>query len=158
MAKDNLVSIQIPEEDQAAVRAALATLEEKLQPHLIALTTAEKRGLPKMRDKTQPFVEKAIEYADKNPSFVPGFMNVPEVKIDFQAYSLLTEFFRDVEKFYQTLNDTILLCGSEAYKGALQFYKSVRQAAKSGIPGAQVIYDDLKQRFERSKSSAPVEE
>jgi hypothetical protein len=158
MAKENLVSIQIPAEDQEAIRAALTTLEEKLQPFLIALTTSEKRGIPKMRDKSTPFVEKAIEYAEGNPTLVPGFINVSEMKIDFQAMSLLTEFYRNIEKLYQTLNDTILLCGSEAYKGALQFYKSTQQASKSGIPGAQVIYDDLKQRFDRTKSTAPPAE
>ncbi|MDO9549068.1 MAG: hypothetical protein Q7J65_08915 [Candidatus Marinimicrobia bacterium] len=52
MAKGNLVSIQIPAEEQGAIRAALTTLEEKLQPFLIALTKDEKKGLPKMRDKS----------------------------------------------------------------------------------------------------------
>ncbi|MBU1662929.1 MAG: hypothetical protein KKD28_15840 [Chloroflexi bacterium] len=153
MAKNNLVSIQIPTEDQDAIRGALTLLGEKLQPYLIALTLAEKRGIPKMRDKTTPFVEKAVEYAENNPTLVPGFVDVSEMKIDFQAMALLTEFYRNVEKLYQTLNDTILLCGSETYKSALQFYKSVQQAAKSGVPGAQVIYDDLKQRFERSSTT-----
>lgn len=153
MAKDNLVSIQIPAEDQEAIRAALATLEEKLQPFLIALTKAERKGLPKMRDKTIPFVEKAIEYAESNPGFVPGFLNVTEMRTDYQAVILLTEYFRSIEKLYQTLNDTILLSGSEAYKGALHFYKTVKQAAKAGIPGAQPINDDLKQRFDRSTAA-----
>jgi len=153
MAKDNLVSIQISAEDQEAIRAALTVLDEKLQPFLIALTKEEKKGLPKMRDKSLPFVEKAVEYAEGNPSFVPGFLNVSEMKVDFQAVTLLTEYFRLIEKLYQTLNDTILLSGSEAYKGSLHFYKTVQQAAKSGIPGAQVIYDDLKQRFERSSTA-----
>jgi len=158
MAKDNLVSIQIPAEDQEAIRAALTTLEEKLQTYLIALTPKERKEIPKMRDKSTPFVEKVIEYAEGNPTLVPGFVNVSEMKIDFQATSLLTEFFRSIEKLYQTLNDTILLCGSEAYKSALQFYKSAQQASKSGIPGAQAIYDDLKQRFDRTKSATPPAE
>jgi len=158
MAKDNLVSIQIPAEDQDAIRAALTVLDEKLQPFLIALTKDEKKGLPKMRDKSLPFVEKAIEYAEGNPSLVPGFLDVNEMKTDFQAVTLLTEFFRLVEKLYQTLDDTILLSGSEAYKAALNFYKTVQQAAKSGIPGAQVIYDDLKQRFERTPTTTTTTE
>ncbi|MCD6564652.1 MAG: hypothetical protein J7K53_01790 [Bacteroidales bacterium] len=154
MAKDNLVSIQISDEDQTAIQDALATLEEKLQPYLVALTLAEKRGIPKMRDKTTPFVGKVVEYAENNPTLVPGFVIVSEMKVDFEAMALLTEFFQDVEKLYKTLNDTILLCGSEAYKSALNFYKSVKQTAKSGVPGAQVIYDDLKQRFERNTSTS----
>jgi len=158
MAKDNLVSIQIPAEDQDAIRAALTVLDEKLQPFLIALTKEEKKGLPKMRDKSIPFVEKAVEYAEGNPSLVPGFLDVNEMKTDFRAVTLLTEFFRLVEKLYQTLDDTILLSGSEAYKAALNFYKTVKQAAKSGIPGAKVIYDDLKQRFERTPTTTTTTE
>jgi len=102
MAKDNLVSIQIPAEDQEAIRAALTTLEEKLQTFLIALTPKERKGIPKMRDKSTPFVEKAIEYAEGNPSLVPGFVNVSEMKIDFQATSLPYRVFSEYRK---TLSD-----------------------------------------------------
>jgi len=151
MAGDNLVSIQIPQEDLDAVKAALTTIEEKLLPHLVDLTKEDRKGLPKMRDKTVPFVEKALEYAETNSQLVPAYLNVPEMRTDFNAVGTLTELYRRVEQLYDTLDDTILLSGSEAYKSALNFYKAVKNAAKAGAHGAEVISNDLKQRFEKSK-------
>lgn len=151
MAGNNLVSIKITPEDLDAVKAALTTIEEKLLPHLVDLNKEERKGLPKMRDKTVPFVEKALEYAETNSELVPAYIDVPEMRTDFNAVGTLTELYRRVEKLYDTLDDTILLSGSEAYKAALNFYKAVKNAAKAGAHGAEVISNDLKRRFEKSK-------
>lgn len=153
MAKSNVISLKMSEEDLTAINGALTTLNEKLLPYLIALTAAEKKGLVKMRDKTTPFVEKAVDYAEGNSSLVPAYVDVAEMRTDFDAVSTLINIYRRVEAYMGPLDDTILLSGSEAYKAALQFYNAVKQAAKAGVPGAQAIYDDLKQRFEKSSSS-----
>jgi hypothetical protein len=42
-----------------------------LAPHLLALTPAERHELPKMGEKTIAFVEKAHDFALKNPNLVP---------------------------------------------------------------------------------------
>ncbi|UPT69585.1 MAG: hypothetical protein M0D53_10425 [Flavobacterium sp. JAD_PAG50586_2] len=47
----------------------------------------------------------------------------------------------------EKLQDTQLLAGSEAYASGLTIYKLFGSAADAGIPGADAIYDQLKQRF-----------
>jgi hypothetical protein len=42
----NTVSIQIPEAELQAVKEALATLKSTLDPHLIALSPAERQTVP----------------------------------------------------------------------------------------------------------------
>jgi hypothetical protein len=51
------------------------------------------------------------------------------------------------EQLYNNLDDTMLLCGSEAYSMALGYYHSVKRAATLKVPDAAVIYNDLQQWF-----------
>jgi hypothetical protein len=118
-----------------------------LKPYLVALTPAERQELPKMSDGTAPFVQKTLEYAQTNAGFVPAYIDVKELKIDFDAVEALAQIFRPVEQLYFNLNDTMTLSGSEAYVASLAFYNSVKQAAKINVPGAKAIAEDLRIRF-----------
>jgi hypothetical protein len=46
---------------------------QKLKPHIIALTPDERRAIPKMSDKTLPFMEKTLDYYQAAPQFAPPF-------------------------------------------------------------------------------------
>ncbi|GAB4338781.1 MAG: hypothetical protein OHK0038_17620 [Flammeovirgaceae bacterium] len=160
MAKENTVSIQINPQDLNKVISLLGEVQTILKPYLIALTPEERKELPKMSDKTTPFVEKALEYAKSNPEFAPAYLNINELSIDVKAVNDLTSIVRPVEMLNENLNDTILLSGSEAYSAALTFYNSVKQAAKMNVPNAKSIYEDLKKRFEgqgRKKENGKTE-
>jgi hypothetical protein len=74
---------------------------------------------------------------------------VPELKVDVDAASYLLGVFRPLEQLYETTDDTVMLCGSEAYVAALAYYNNVKQAAKMKVPGAEPIANDLAQRFAR---------
>ncbi|MDX2303983.1 MAG: hypothetical protein NW226_14345 [Microscillaceae bacterium] len=152
MANENLVSVQITSEDLKKVTEALKIVEDTLKPYLIALTPEERKKKLKMGDKTIPFVEKVSEYVKSNPEFVPAFMNVQQLEIDFKAVSELTLVLRPSEQVTNGLKDTILQSGGEAYSQALMYYNSVKQAAKNNILSAKTIFEDLKKRFEKIKS------
>ncbi len=147
MPKENAVSIQIPAADLKKVLDAFKTIESTLRPYLIALTPEERKQLPKMSDKTVPFVEKTLDYARSNPQFAPSYMSIPELKIDIESVYTFTQLARPIDQLREGLGDTMMLAGSEAYIAALVYYNSVKQAAKMNIPGARAIYDDLSKRF-----------
>jgi hypothetical protein len=147
MPKENAVSIQIPATELKKMLDAFKTIESILKPYLIALTPEERKQLPKMSDKTVPFVEKTLDYAKSNPQFAPAYMSIPELKIDIEAVYTLTQISRPIDQLREGLGDTMMLAGSEAYIAALAYYNSVKQAAKMNVPGARAIYDDLSKRF-----------
>ena len=147
MSQDNLVSISISAEDDQAITDALQVLQDKLQPYLIALTPDDRRKLPKMSNRTIPFVQKSLEYAETNTQFAPVFVDIPEMKKDVEAVNKLTQYFRIIDELHEHLDDTVMLAGSEAYVAALAFYNSVKLASKMKQQGAEPIYDDLKERF-----------
>ena len=152
MSKENQVSIQISPADLKTVLEAAKLIETVLKPYLIALTPDERKKKAKMGDKTVTFVEKTTEYAVTNPEFAPSFLNVEDLLIDFKAVGDLTQIIRPLEQLVSKLGDTILLSGSEALMGGLMYYSSVKQANKSNIPNAKTIFEDLKVRYEISRS------
>jgi len=152
MDTENRVSLQIPSEILTEINTLIQNASAKLSPYLISLTPVERKTIPKMKDASMSFVEKALAYSESNPQFAPPYLNVPEMRIDLKAASDLTTVFRPLEQLYSLMNDTIMLCGSEAYTASLTYYNSVKFAAKKNISGAKVIYDDLKKRFEITKT------
>ncbi|MHB9295924.1 hypothetical protein PilKf_01678 [Pillotina sp. SPG140] len=118
-----------------------------LESYLIALTAAERQSLPKMGEKTLAFVEKALDFARQNPGLVPPFLDMDAFAVDFgDAHSLWT-LLNMIQQLLETVDDTEMAAGSEAYQAALVFYKSVKMAAEQDIPGAKAVYDELRKRF-----------
>jgi hypothetical protein len=144
---DNIISIEVTPEDKTAIETALTSLQTTLGKYVIVLTPDQKKEMAKMSDKSIAFVEKVSDYKTSNPEFVPAYMNTAEFDKDLKAVQELRDFQRVVEQQNSSLVDTITLCGSEAYRAALGYYNSVKQAAKMNVPAAADIYADLKKRF-----------
>ena len=153
----NSVSIDISEEDLTEIHNAIATLKAKLSPYLIAITPAERQAVPKMSDGTIPFVEKAMDYAREDAQFLPPYTDLDEVHKDWNAVKNLVPMLRDIQQVESNLNDTVMVAGSEAYLGALSYYNSVKYATKLNVADAKIIYEDLKQRFQKSRTSGETE-
>jgi len=147
MGSENLVSITIPPADKTAIEGALNTLKEKLQPFLIALTADEKRALPKVNDKSIPFMEKTLSYLNTNPKFAPAYIDAAELAKDVTASGTLLGFLRPLQQLISELDDTIAEATGEAYISCLAYYQSVRRATEIGVLEAKPIYDDLSKRF-----------
>ncbi|GAB4341459.1 MAG: hypothetical protein OHK0038_21160 [Flammeovirgaceae bacterium] len=150
MGKENLVSLDITPADMQEIRNAITTLETKLLPYLLELSNQEKKDLPKMKDKTVAFVTKATEHAEQNPQLVPPFINIVELRKDLDAVETLRKILNPLEKICKSLDDTMVMAGSEAYKSALAFYNAVKSGRKLNASGAKEVYDDLKVQFEKS--------
>lgn len=157
MPENNSVSVVIPPEVLTEVQTAVNMIKTKLQPYLVALTPEERHEIPKMSDKTVPFVEKTLNYAETSPEFAPPYMKVDEMKIDIVAVNNLKSILNPITQIESTIDDTVMISGSEAYVAALSYYNSVKLASKMDIPNAKPIYDDLKQRFTKSKPTTPEE-
>ena len=153
---ENKISFIIPDEVIGSITKKLNGAAEELQAYLIALTPEERKTIPKMSDKTMPFVEKTLEYCTSAPQFVPQYMDAGALAGDFKVTNQLTPLFRTIKALNDGLDDTIMEAGGEAYMNALNYYNSVKQAAKMNVPGAKSIYEDLSKRFEKSKPAKPA--
>ncbi len=148
---ENKVNFIIPEEVVIAATQKFKEGAESLSPYLIALTPTERRKMAKMSDKSVSFVEKNLEYSGSASQFTPQYMDCEALAADLKVTQQLTPLFRIVKALTDGLDDTIMEAGSEAYLMALNYYNSVKQAAKTDVPAAKSIYEDLSKRFERTK-------
>ncbi len=153
----NKVPFNIIEEDLAAIQGSIQTLQTKLLPHLATLSRDERHELPKMGDKTVGFVLKTQEYCKQNPDLAPQFLDLEGLNTGVKAFEQIRAIYQPLLQITDSLRDSLLLAGSEAYSTSLQFYNSVKQATKSKVQKAETIYTDLAARFPgRPKKDEPI--
>lgn len=157
MSTRNQLSISIPEQTIAAVLENLQECKNLLEPYLLALTPEERQSILKMGDKTVATVLKTKDYVVTNPQFVPSYMDVEEFVADATVVNQLTPITNLATQLSRDVEDTVMVAGSEAFQEALLYYGQVKEAASKGIPSAESIYDDLKQRFaKKPKRAQPI--
>jgi hypothetical protein len=152
---ENRVSISLSPEQQAILTNSFNSAAQILNAVCISLTAEDRQEFHKMGPKSVSFVSSAVQHAQQNPKFVPGFVDVPELAKDVDAVVLLNQLLNLVAPLCKQLEDTILLAGSEAYSAALSFYKAVGDASKKNVPGAEVVYTDLKSKLPQAKPRKP---
>jgi hypothetical protein len=148
---------QIPADRLAEATALLVQFQNLLKPYLVAVSAEERKQMLKMGDKSVNFVEKVADYVETNPEFVPSYMKADIFEGHRRTSEDLTILLRPIEQLLQSLSDTQMIAGSEAYSAALIYYNAVKQAVKNNIPNAETIYEDLSKRFSGQGKKRPSE-
>lgn len=148
---ENKITASIPDEVINSVHQKLVEISTEMEPYLIALSPSERQALPKMSDKTYPFVEKTMAYSQSDPQFAPPYMDTQGLVNDMKVHNQLLPLYREVRQLLDGLDDTTMEAGAESYTCALTYYNSVKQANKIDVPGAKSIYEDLSKRFVKAK-------
>jgi hypothetical protein len=133
---------------------SLKDAKEALEFEAVTLTAAERHEILKMGPKTLAFVEKAHEFAEKNPSLRPPYLNMQNFNDDFNDAHNLWGLLNTATQIVEMLSDTAMAAGSDAYHASLVFYNSVKVAAQQDIPGAKAVYEELQKRFPRGRRNA----
>lgn len=153
MAQPNSISVVLDDLTLAEVKKAIGVLKTKLVPHLKKLSAQDRKELIKLGDKTTEFVRKAYEHTGLHPDLVPGFLDRDEFRIDLEALAALQTIERELASVNAAIEDSIVLCGSEAYQAALLFYGAVKSAKSRNIGDAALVFDELSVRFPGSASA-----
>ena len=136
-----------------AVKTALQTIAANL-PFLVGLTTEERIALPSINVSNKAFTEDAINAGVNNPTLIPSYVSVVNMKNDMLLFTQLDEIIMMTKQLLEKMEDTQLLAGSEAYTSALTLYKLFGSAADAGVGGTDAIVSQLKQRFAGQGGSA----
>lgn len=147
MSNSNQISILLPVEKMEEAKQLYSQANAIIAPYLVSLTNDQKAGLPKMGERSIPFVTKGAEYLSIPTTPAPPYIEPAELNVDLNAYETLRQIRQVVAPTLEMLDDTMLLCGSEAYVAVLAFYNYLKGAAKMNVPGAKTIYEDLSSRF-----------
>lgn len=148
----NRLSVTLTPAAITAIKAAIAAVDSQL-PFLLGLTNAERKALPKIDVNNKVFVEDSLTAINNNGGILPTYINAVEIGKDLVLFEQLDELVQLVGQLFDKLRDTQMLAGSEAYVSSLVAYKLFASAADAGLPGAESIYNQLKQRFIAEGSS-----
>jgi len=132
--------------DIDSVKGSIKDIYGKM-PFLIGLTTEERVALPKISENNKVFVGDSINALVNNAPMLPAYLNVNDIKSDLTLYEQLDELEMMALQLVEKIQDTRMLCGSEAYTSSLTAYRLFEAASSAGIPGADAVYGALKQRF-----------
>lgn len=150
----NLISGSISGETEAAILAKIEEIEALL-PIKIALSKDQKSSMVKMDDGRLPFTQKGLQYGLQDNKVAPPYIDLTEQSNDIGVFQGYSNIRKRLDKLTETVENVRIAAGSDAYSTALVIYRSIQGAAKTGVPGAQAMYDDLKKLFEgQGKSNA----
>jgi hypothetical protein len=144
---NNRISAVLPDADFQLILTSLKQIEGALG-FLVGLTPDERQMIPKVSWDNKQFVDDCMGFISTNPEYLPGYLVPGEIQKDYDLFGKLDKITGQFSVLAQKLSDTQMLAGSEDFSACLAYYRSVKQAATDGIPGAQAIYDALKRRFE----------
>jgi hypothetical protein len=145
--QQNLISATLSDAVVAEVENHLRAIATLLGGVLQNLEAKDRRAMAKMGDKTLAFVQKAVQYGTQNAGMVPSYISLPEAQADMQLTNQLNSILKLLAPLCQSVQDTEMMAGSDAYMAGLGIYNHIKGAAANNIQGATTIADDLSSRF-----------
>jgi hypothetical protein len=111
--------------------------------------------------KNLGFIETAHESALNNPPFIPPYLNMADYNESILDFTRKRTLFTLLQQFAQQVSDSMLLASDASYHCALEYYNSIKEAARQRVPGAEAEYNLLSRYFKKSKPTkdggAPTE-
>jgi hypothetical protein len=155
----NLVSFKLTDEEFTALKQKLIEVDAKVNEFALELHISDKHTIQAMGLHSMPFTDYAYMMASQRKDLVPSYLDMDEFAKDMNLFKQSRELLQMVEIIRERLIDTSAAAGADAFTSARKFYTEVKGAIKSGIPGATVIYDEMKKRFLKMKiKNAPPNE
>ena len=114
----NLVSLAITDEQLAAALAGLQQVEAAL-PGLIAFEVGERRGLPLMGPRSEPFARQTLRVLEQNPGIVPPSLDLDAARADLVAHDRLRPLLERLQRLTARVDDTVAALGSDVMDVAL---------------------------------------
>ena len=144
---------KIPVDVIQIARQKLDEIINLLGPYLLTLTPGERQALVKIGDESFKFLRSSHELAVDYPDLFPAFMQAAVFKEEFSTVNELWGFISKINNLRDDINDTEMLAGNNALEFAIAFYHTVKIAARRDIPGARIIFEELKPKFSIKKKT-----
>ncbi|MDO4763981.1 MAG: hypothetical protein Q4A00_06320 [Flavobacteriaceae bacterium] len=149
--ENNLASVEFTTEELQRLDGALNTIAEVLKGKTHNLTPAERKQFGRIAEQNKLFVDKAKNYMEQYPQYVPSFVDKAEFDKDHKAREVIETRLIRLDGLREQLADTKVLLDNDNYTMALTFYRNIKFLEKENFPGITNISQDLGQFFSRTK-------
>lgn len=147
----NLASVVFTTEELQRLDQALDAITEVLKGKTYNLTPAERKQFGRIAEQNKLFVDKAKNYMEQYPQYVPAFVDKAEFDKDHKAREVIENRLIRLDGLREQLADTKILLDNDNYTASLTFYRNIKFLAKENFPGITNIVQDLSQFFSRTK-------
>ena len=141
-----LIKGELPTDQQSALLQAISDIQSKL-PFLLDLTTADRRSLPKLGDKSRAFIDHGLVLATQNTGILPRNFDLEQYSQEVMLVRQLEPVILAMRQLMKRMEDNFMAIGSDAYSQTLVIYQVAKLADKSGLLDEHL--DSLAQRFAR---------
>jgi len=143
----------MPEEMIEKLTADFVSLRSELEEYAAHLRALDRKRLNGVGIKTLGFISRSFEYAAENPEFLPYYLPLEKYRED-HAYFVSFHTLLDIGKQIQELLWNITIQAADVvYTDSLEFYSSVREAARRRVDASETMYKDLGLFFKRRRKA-----
>jgi hypothetical protein len=128
---------------------SILELLDSFSQHLRALDRMRLNGVG---IKKLGFIERAYELALENGEFLPHYLTLERFGTDIQYFMDFRSLTDLVTQIREKLWNITIQSADIAYTDALEFYASVREAAKRRVDAAETLHNTLSVFFKRHRS------
>jgi hypothetical protein len=128
---------------------SIKELLDNFSQHLRALDRMRLNGVG---IKKLGFIERAYELALENGEFLPHYLTIDRFGTDIQYFMDFRTLVDLVTQIREKLWNVTIQSADIAYTDALEFYASVREAAKRRVDAAETLFNSLSPFFKRHRS------
>ncbi|WP_378180890.1 hypothetical protein [Aquimarina sp. SS2-1] len=150
MALENLISVSFTEEELAQLDQHLLGIRQILNGKTVNLTPDQRRQYGRIANQNKLIVDKAKNYMEQHPDWVPRFVDKAEFDRDYTARQQIENRVQLLENLSTQLIDTKTLLDHDNYNNALSFYRMIRFLAGENEPGAKAVHEDMRVLFNRT--------
>ena len=133
------------------LNAMLNDMKDILDNYSQHLRALDRKRLNGVGIRKLGFIERSYEYALENAEFLPHYLTIERFGEDIQYYMDFRSLFDLTRQISEKLWNIVIQSSDIAYTDALEFYASVREAAKRRVDAAETIHHDLSQFFRRHR-------
>jgi hypothetical protein len=128
-----------------------SSIKELLENFAQHLRSLDRRRLNGVGIKHQGFIDRTLELAVDNPEFFPHYLTLEKFQDDDQYFVSFRALYDAAKQIQEILWNITIIASDVVYTDALEYYASVREAAKRRVDAAETLYKVLEVFFKRRK-------
>lgn len=149
------IDITITTDAETDVITKAAALRAAILEWAVVLTQDQRDALFKLGDARMAFHDKNKDYFHQKAELNSPTVNIPKYDRDQAAFEAVGRIKAAVKGSTDPLNDTEMLLGSDLLSADVAQYNYLPLLIRAKTPGAEAVYDDLKESWPGRGPSSP---
>jgi hypothetical protein len=141
----------IPNDELMMINLFLLNAYDNIEEYAANLRALDRTRLNSIASRKMGFVEDAYDFALKNGEFLPKFLTIERFTRDYDYFKAVRALLELANQIRELLWNVTIEAADVVYTDALEFYQTVKEAARRRVDGADTIYRKLEPFFKKNR-------